>query len=93
MKSDRYFILYDARAQFDVTSADILSTAFSEQEALAQAGKYRESSIWFEYECIDGDLFNPKPRFDLPTRTNRRWWEKWKWHLRGWVSSKRDREN
>lgn len=67
-KKGKLFILYNGRAKLgDTQRASICVTAFTEEEARKDGEEPSwHDGIWYEYDCVDIELRNGKPRWDIP---------------------------
>ena len=63
----KLFVLYDSRAKDgDTDNSLVYITADSEYEANTEGKDPSwQDGLWYEYDCIDGKLINPCPRWDL----------------------------
>lgn len=62
MKSETFFVLYDARGEED---GAVLVSASSEQEARKYRGQFGRDSRWFEYKVTNGQADEGRERIDI----------------------------
>jgi hypothetical protein len=68
--SGKCFVLYDGRAKSgDTDDAAVLVAAHTEHQARTDSSDWSGyDAIWFEYDVVDGEMVNEKPRPDIKVR-------------------------